>query len=118
MVHVICFSTTDFLFYLNLAMTVTKRQWLLEESIGTMEIEDEAFKTVWITFSIGLVSFVFVPIISLSIFKRINTTLHPGFDIIKEEMKREKDAKNKEKCCGIFSIWSKFNNTLVFNEHL
>ena len=41
-----------------LAATVTKRQWILEESIGTMLLEDQAFRTVWTTLSVALVSFI------------------------------------------------------------
>lgn len=84
-----------------LACTITARQWLLEESIGTMGIEDEAFKNVWIILSVSLLSMVFFPIISVALFKKINTTLHPCYDIIKEEIQKDKKSL-KTKCLSFF----------------
>jgi len=92
-----------------LAWTVTKRHWLLEESIGTMTIENEAFKTIWITFSVALVAFIVGPILSCSLLKRINSSFHPCHDIIAEEIKKEKANQDKEPCWGIFSFCSNFH---------
>ena len=83
--------------------------WLLEESIGTMTIENEAFKTIWITFSVALISFLVGPILSLSLFKWINSSFHPCHDIIAEEIKKEKANQDKEPCWGIFSFCSNFH---------
>ena len=54
----------NLMFFFILALTVTKRHWLLEESIGTMDIENQAFKSLWITLSVGTVSFIFGSILS------------------------------------------------------
>ena len=70
------FNLVTYFLSLILAWTVTKRHWLLEESIGTMTIENEAFKTIWITFSVALISFIVRPILSCSLFKRINSSYH------------------------------------------
>ena len=87
------------------ACTITARQWLLEESIGAMEIENQAFKTVWIIFSISVFSMIFGPIISVALFKKINSTLHPCYDIIEEEIQEEKKSL-RSKCLGFFSACS------------
>ena len=50
--------------------------------IGTMVIEDQAYRIVWITLSVSLASLLLGPILSCAIFKRINSTLHPYYDII------------------------------------
>ena len=64
------------------AVTVTKRHWLLEESIGTMKMEDEAFKTLWIVFSVTLTMFIVGPILLCSFFKKITTSFHLCHDVI------------------------------------
>ena len=89
-------------FLFPLACTVTARQWLLEESIGSMDIEFQAFKTVWFIFSISLFSMIFGPIISVALFKKINSSLHPCYDIIEEEIKRDKKSL-KSKCVSFFT---------------
>ena len=66
---------------------------ILKESIDTLAIEDEAFSTIWTIISVAVCSFVFVPILSTCLFKRVNSTLHPCYEIVKEEVEKEK------KCC-------------------
>ena len=82
---------------LVLALTVTKRHWLLEESIGAMDIENQAFKTVWITLSIAIVSLIVGPILSCIMFKWINGSLHPYIEILSEQIKEKKTVKNDQK---------------------
>ena len=77
-----------------LALTVTKRHWLLEESIGAMVIENQAFKSLWITLSVGIVSFIFGSILSCIMFKWINGSLHPYFEIVADQAKEKKTVKN------------------------
>ena len=102
---------------MSTAYTVTQRHWLLEKSIGTMLIEDKAFETIWITILVSLIIFVVGPILSCFIFKKANSSLHPCFGIIAEEVEKE-EHKNKRKCCGIFSLFSKFQHAQAFNsEH-
>ena len=62
-----------------------------------MDIENDAFKTLWITLSIGTVSLVFGSILSCIMFKWINGSLHPYIEIIPDQIKEEKTAKNVEK---------------------
>ena len=73
---------------------MTKRHWLLEESIGAMEIENEAFKTLWITFLVGIVLLIFGSILSCIMFKWINGSLHPYSQILADQIKEKKTAKN------------------------
>ena len=73
-----------------LALTVTKRHWLLEESLGAMDIENDALKKLWITISVATASLILGPILSCSMFKWINGSLHPYNDIIKDQFKEEK----------------------------
>ena len=80
-----------------LALTVSHRHWILEESIGAMDIENDAFKTLWITLSIGTVSLVFGSILSCIMFKWINGSLHPYIEIIADQIKEEKTVKNVQK---------------------
>ena len=102
---------------MSTAYTVTQRHRLLEKSIGTMLIEDKAFETIWITILVSLIIFVVGPILSCFIFKKANSSLHPCFGIIAEEVEKE-EHKNKRKCCGIFSLFSKFQHAQAFNsEH-
>ena len=82
---------------LVLALTVTKRHWLLEESIGAMDIENQAFKTLWITLSVGIVSLIIGPILSCFMFKWINGSLHPYIEIIADQIKERKTIKNVKK---------------------
>ena len=103
------FSLITYCLSLILAWTVTKRHWLLEESIGTMTIENEAFKTIWTIFSVALISFIIGPILSCSLFKRINSSFNPCHDIIADEIQKEKANQDKEPCWGIFSFCSNFH---------
>ena len=74
-----------------------------------MTIENEAFKTIWITFSVALISFIAGPILSCSLFKRINSSFHLCHDIIADEIKKEKENQNKEPCLGIFFFFENFH---------
>ena len=76
-----------------LALTVSHRHWILEESIGAMVIEKDAFKTLWITLSVGIFSLFFGSILSCIMFKWINGSLHPYIEIIADQIKEEKMAK-------------------------
>ena len=76
---------------------MTKRQWLLEESIGAMDIENQAFQQLWIILSVCTVSLIFGSILSCIMFKWINGSLHPYIDIIADQIKEEKTGKNVEK---------------------
>ena len=67
-----------------------------------MEIEYQAFKTVWIIFSVSLFSMIFGPIISVALFKKINSSLHPCYYIIEEEIQRDKKSL-KSKCVSFFT---------------
>ena len=90
-----------------LALTVTKRHWLLEESIGTMDIENQAFKTLWITLLVGIVSLIFGPILSCIIFKWINGSLHPYIEILADQIKEKKTIKK----CKVVSVSISYRNT-------
>ena len=50
-----------------------------------MDIENEAFEVIWLTISLTLASILAGPILSFVLFKWINTTLHPSYDIIRDE---------------------------------
>ena len=88
------FSSQSLLNPFFLAVTVTKRHWLLEESIGTMKMEDEAFKTIWIVFSVTLTLFIVGPILLCSFIKKITTSFHLCHDVIAEEIEKEKAEEN------------------------
>ena len=76
-----------------LAFTVTQRHWLLEESIGAMDIENQAFKTLWITLSLGTFFLISGSILSCIMFKWINGSLHPYIEIIADQIKEEETVK-------------------------
>ena len=102
---------------LSTAYTVTQQHWLLENSIGTMLIENKAFETIWITILVSLIVFIVGPILSCFIFKKANGSLHPCFGIIAEEAEK-KQQKSKRKGCGIFSLFLKFRHAQAFtSEH-
>ena len=88
------FSSQSLLNPFFLAVTVTKRHWLLEESIGTMKMENEAYKTIWIVFSVTLTMFIVGPILLCSFFKKITTSFHLCHDVIAEEIEKEKAEEN------------------------
>ena len=88
------FSSQSLLNLFFLAVTVTKRHWLLEESIGTMKMENEAFQTIWIIFSVTLSMFIVGPILLCIFFKKITTSFHLYQDVIAEEIEKEKAEKN------------------------
>ena len=83
-----------------LAWTVSKRHWLLKESIGTMALENEAYKTIWVTLIVALFLLIVGPILACKLYKKIITTLHPSYQIVEEEIKTEKAQRTKEKCCS------------------
>ena len=85
------FSSQSLLNPFFLAVTVTKRHWLLEESIGTMKMENEAYKTIWIVFSVTLTMFIVGPILLCSFFKKITTSFHLSHDVIAEEIEKAKE---------------------------
>ena len=68
----------------------------MEESIGTMKMENEAFKTIWIAFSVALTTFVVGPILSCSLFKKITTSFHLCHDVIAEEIEKENALANED----------------------
>ena len=106
-----------YILVLSIAYTVTQRHWLLEKTIGTMQIEDKAFETIWITILFSLIVFIVGPILSCFIFKKANSSLHPCFGIIAEEAEKEQQ-KSKRKGCGIFSLFLKFRHAQAFtSEH-
>ena len=76
-----------------LVLTVTRRHWLLEESIGTMDIENQAFQQLWVTLLVCTVSLVFGSILSCIMFIWINGSLHPYIEIIADQIKKEKTVK-------------------------
>ena len=90
----VCFHPNPYLILFFLAVTVTKRHWLLEESIGTMKMENEAFQTIWIVFSVTLTMFIVGPILLCSFFKKITTSFHLCHDIIAKEIEKEKAEEN------------------------
>ena len=92
-----------------LAWTVSKRHWLLKESIGTTALENEAYKTIWVTLIVALFLLIVGPILACKLYKKIITTLHPSYQIVDEEIKKEKAQRTKEKCWGILSRCSKMS---------
>ena len=66
----------------------------MEESIGTMKIENEAYTTIWIVFSVTLIMFIVGPILLCSFFKKITTSFHLCHDVIAEEIEKEKSEEN------------------------
>jgi hypothetical protein len=83
--------------FLLLAFTVTQRHWLLVESIGTMDIENQAFQQLWVTLLVCTVSLFFGSILSCIMFKWINGSLHPYIEILADKIKETKAVKNVEK---------------------
>ena len=96
-----------------LAWTVTKRHWLLKQSIGTTALENEAYKTIWVTLIVALFLLIVGPILACKLYKKIITTLHPSYQIVEEEIKTEKAQRTKEKCWGLFSRCSKLRSSCV-----
>ena len=80
-----------------LVLTVTRRHWLLEESIGTMEIENQAFQQLWIILLFGAFSLIFGSILSCTMFMWINSSLHPYIEILSDQIKEQKALKNVNK---------------------
>ena len=78
-------------------LNVVKRHWLLEASIGTMDLENEAYKTVIILFSATLVTLTCLPILAMTLFKQLNTRLHPCFPIIEYEVINEEHYRKKNR---------------------
>ena len=62
-----------------------------------MDIENQAFKILWITLLVGTVSFIFGSILSCIMFRWINGSLHPYIEIIADQIKEQKTAKNVKK---------------------
>ena len=62
-----------------------------------MDIENDAFKTLWITLLVGTVSLIVGPILSCIMFKWINGSLHPYIEILSDQIKEEKTVKNVKK---------------------
>ena len=76
---------------------MTLRHWFLEESIGTLNIENQAFKQLWIILSVGTVSLIFGSILSCIMFTWINGSLHPYIEILADQIKEQKTVKNVKK---------------------
>ena len=93
-----------------LAWTVTKRHWLLKQSIGTMAMENEAFNKIWITLIVALFLLIVGPILACKLYKKSITSLHPSYQIVEEEIKTENAQRTKEKCWGLLSCCSKLKN--------
>ena len=83
-----------------LAWTVSKRHWLLQQSIGTTALENEAYTTIWTILIVALFLLIVGPILACKLYKKIITTLHPSYQIVEEEIKTEKAQRTKEKCCS------------------
>ena len=62
-----------------------------------MDIENQAFRQLWILLSVGTVSLVFCSILSCIMFKWINSSLHPYIEIIADQIKKEKKVVNVQK---------------------
>ena len=62
-----------------------------------MDIENQAFKSLWITLSVGTVSFIFGSILSCIMFKWINSSLHPYIEILSDQFKEQKTVKKVKK---------------------
>ena len=62
-----------------------------------MDIEKQALKTLWITISTGSVFLIAGPILSCIMFKWINGSLHPYIEILADQIKGKKTAKNVKK---------------------
>ena len=78
------------------AWKITTRQRILEESIGALEMENEAYQNVFTIIYVCLPIFIIGPIVSSCAFKLINSSFHQCQQIIAEEIKKEKADK---KCC-------------------
>ena len=62
-----------------------------------MEIENQAFQQLWVTLLVCTVSLVFGSILSCIMFKWINGSLHPYSQILADQIKEKKTAKNVKK---------------------
>jgi len=80
-----------------LACTVTSRHLLLRNSLGTMKIEEDALFTIWLTLGLVTMFFIIGPTLSCYLFKWTNSSLHLSFDIVADEVEKEK--AEKKKCC-------------------
>ena len=58
-----------------------------------MDIENQAFRQLWIILSVGTVSLIFGSILSCIMFIWINGSLHPYIEIIADQIKKEKTVK-------------------------
>ena len=90
-------------FYHFLACTVTSRHLLLRNSLGTMKIEEDALFTIWLTLGLVTMFFIIGPTLSCYLFKWTNSSLHLSFDIVADEVEKEK--AEKKKCC----CWNRQN---------
>lgn len=84
-------------FHHFLACTVIPRHLLLRNSLGTMEIEEDAFFTIWLTLGLVTMFFIIGPIFSCYLFKWANSSLHLSYEIVADEVEKEK--AEKKKCC-------------------
>ena len=62
-----------------------------------MDIENQAFRQLWLILSIGTFSLIFGSILSCIMFTRINGSLHPYIEIIADQIKEHKTVKNVKK---------------------
>ena len=62
-----------------------------------MDIENQAFRQLWILLSVGTVSLVFCSILSCIMFKWINGSLHPYIQILEDQIKEENMVKSVKK---------------------
>ena len=81
------------------AVKVTQRHLLLKGSIGTLGIEDEAMATIRTIIGLAVPFFIIGPILMSFMFKWLNSSRHPCWAIIEDEVAKE----NHKRCCCLFS---------------
>ena len=87
-------------FFFNIsAAKVTQRHLLLMGSIGTLGIEDEAMATIWKIIGLAVPFFIIGPILMSYLFQWLNSSGHPCWAIIEDEVAKE----NNKRCCCLFS---------------
>jgi hypothetical protein len=62
-----------------------------------MDIENQAFRQLWILLSVGTVSLIFGSILSCIMFTWISVSLHPYIEILADQIKEQKTVKNVKK---------------------
>ena len=62
-----------------------------------MDIENQAFRQLWILLSVGTVSLIFGSILSCIMFKWINGSLHPYINILADQITEKETVKSAKK---------------------